>query len=471
MTDDLRWAVRYAFLEDLWRDDHRVIVDAGLEAVLRQRSSAPAEREPLDELVDALVPRASTKARTWMAVTDEAVARELAQTRPGTGFLPRGSFADVVAHRDWAVALVELSALDDQAPGGARLRQQLAQRAAEGRTVVVSVRAQPEAEGEAEAEAGSDAGFAALSDLLDDVLGGGRIFGVYRPPMAALVDFGGSGDQTGDQTAAEEADDEVPLSFDNTLGTQAPQFVEYVAVVGEDPAVSEGVTLVELPPHASPTESGGDDALRAQLLQARRQAELAAIDRQALLEKVDELESARQQLEQQTGELRDELARAVVEREPGSAREQLQASQADNQALRWKVGQLERELAQVRARPVEALEAQVAALRAELSARTPDPGVVDDNAVAPKPTATGAPADSAQVERRFVAADLSPGLSPDVDERLEALEDEVLDAAERRRFGAALADLDRLIGQVERGGIGVLPLRQALVSLRRRLQV
>jgi len=72
-----------------------------------------------------------SKARTWMAVADEAVARELAQTRPGTGFLPRGSFADVVAHRDWAVALVELSALHDDAPGGTRLREVLAERADE----------------------------------------------------------------------------------------------------------------------------------------------------------------------------------------------------------------------------------------------------------------------------------------------------------------------------------------------------
>lgn len=60
--------------------------------------------------------------------------------------------------------------------------------------------------------------------------------------------------------------------------------------------------------------------------------------------------------------------------------------------------------------------------------------------------------------------------APDGDERLDGLELHSIDAAERLRFGAALADLDRLIAQVERGGIGVLPLRQALVSIRNRLR-
>src|SRR5690606_22348324 len=94
MTDDLRWAVRYAFLEDLWRDRPRVVVDAGLEAALRERPRARRDGDRLDALLDALVPR-SPQARTWVAVTDESVGRELAQTRPGTGFLPRSSFADV----------------------------------------------------------------------------------------------------------------------------------------------------------------------------------------------------------------------------------------------------------------------------------------------------------------------------------------------------------------------------------------
>lgn len=504
MTDDLRWAVRYAFLEDLWRDRPRVVVDAGLEAALREGSRGRGGEGPLDELVDALVPRVS-KARTWMAVADEAVARELAQTRPGTGFLPRGSFADVVAHRDWAVALVELSALHDDAPGGKRLREVLAERAQEGRTVIVSARSAPGEEDE-------DAGFAALSQLLDDELGGGRIFGVYRPPMAAVIDFGGDedeedeareGDDDADDEAADDDDGDVPLSFDNTLGSQSPAFVEYVAVAGRVPVLPVGMTLVELPAGAPSAEQSSDGALRAQLVQAQRQAELAAIDRQTLLEKVDALESAQARLEQQAAELRDHLARAVTEEAPQAAEaaQRLQAALADNQALRWKSQQLERELEAAKARPVEALEAEVAALRAELAARVDeaddDDGDGDragdgestdvsagDGAVEGEGTDANADGDggvdayAGEDDEESEGEDVGDGAyaEPDTGERagergeLLMLGSEAEDAALRIRYRSAFVELDRLIHRVERGGIGALQLRQALVSVRRRLR-
>ena len=53
-------------------------VRTGLEAALRAGDRPGGE--PVDELVDALVPRVP-KARTWVAVADESVARQLAQTR------------------------------------------------------------------------------------------------------------------------------------------------------------------------------------------------------------------------------------------------------------------------------------------------------------------------------------------------------------------------------------------------------
>jgi hypothetical protein len=468
MTDDLRWAARYAFLDDLWRDRPRVVVDAGLEAALREGSRARGTGDgSLDALIDALVPRVS-KARTWMAVADEAVARELAQTRPGTGFLPRVSFADVVAHRDWAVALVELSALHDDAPGGPRLRQELTRRAREGRTVIVSARSAPGEEDE-------DAGFAALSELLEEELGGGRIYGVYRPPMAAVVDFGGDEDDEDDEHVeddeGDEQDEDVPLAFDNTLGSQAPAFVEYVAVAGRVHALPQGMTLVELPASAPTIEQSSDGALRAQLVQAQRQAELAAIDRQALLEKVDALESARARSEQQAAELRDHLARAVTEEPPqaSEAAQRLAAALADNQALRWKVQQLERELDAAKARPVEALEAEVAALRAELEAREEAEADLGEEAAAGDGGETIARDDEdegghdgdAYVEEHERAGER---------DELYVLASDAEDAALRLRYRSALVELDRLIHRVERGGIGTLPLRQALVSLRKRLR-
>jgi regulator of replication initiation timing len=492
MTDDLRWAVRYAFLEDLWRDRPRVVVDAGLEAALRERPRARgAEGGPLEALIDALVPRVS-KVRTWMAVADEAVARELAQIRPGAGFLPRSSFAEVVEHRDWEVALVELSALHDDAPGGTRLRQQLAERAQEGRTVIVSARSAPGQEDE-------DAGFAALSELLSDELGGGRIFGVYRPAIAAVIDFGededesdaaGAGDGAAGEGEAGGEDDEVPVSFDNTLGSQTPAFVEYVALAGRVAALPEGMTLVELPANAPSVEQSSDGALRAQLVQAQRQAELAVIDRQALLEKVDALESAQARLEQQVVELRDHLARAVSE-EPSptvEAVDRLQAALADNQALRWKLQQLERELETVKARPVEALEAEVAALRAELAIYGEGEGALgdgDDAGVDEAASEEGAGASEDLAADAGDTDDTGDDTGDDAGDDAEAgdpvalavgrgewmlADSEAEDAAQRIRYRSALVDLDRLIARVERGGIGVLPLRQALVSLRKRLR-
>lgn len=474
MTDDLRWAVRYAFLEDLWRDRPRVVVDAGLEAALREGPRGRGGEGPLDGLVDALVPRVS-KARTWMAVADEAVARELAQTRPGTGFLPRGSFADVVAHRDWAVALVELSALHDDAPGGTRLRQVLAQRAREGRTVIVSARSAPGQEDE-------DAGFAALAELVEDELGGGRIFGVYRPPMAAVIDFG-------DDDEERDEDEEVPLAFDNTLGSQAPAFVEYVAVAGGVPELPEGMTLVELPADAPSAEQSSDGALRAQLVQAQRQAELAAIDRQALLEKVDALESTQARLEQQATELRDHLARAVTEEAPQAAEaaQRLQAALAETQALRWKAQQLEREVEAVKARPVEELEAEVAALRAELAVRDEEAAAreeaaADEEAAAAIEEAAAADEDDVGADEDVLGEGLDDGGEEEAYEEprrpvrtgergeLLLLATEAEDAALRIRYRSALVDLDRLIDRVERGGIGAVQLRQALVGLRKRLR-
>ncbi len=447
MTDDRRWAARYAFLEDLWRDRARVIVDPSLESALRGKKPAAGAEDPapLDELLDALVPRAP-RARTWVAVEDEAVARELAQTRPGTGFLPRVSFADVVAHRDWTVALVDLGALSDAAPGGAKLRAQLGERAREGRTVIVSVRATPGADGE-------DAGFSALGELLDE-LDGGRLYGVYRPPVASVIDLGAA-----DEDDEDDEDDEVSLSFDNTLGSQTPAFVEYLAVAGGTPALPEGMTLVELPPDTTAAVHSGDDALRTQLVLAQRQADLAAIDRNALLEKVDELEAAREELEQQAAGLRDQITRTVTEQPPEAAaqHEQLQATLADNQALRWKVGQLEREVAELRARPVEALEAEVAELRARLQAAPAEDE--DEEALAEDELAFGLSLGSDEDDE-----------DDDDDEVIVLISEEADDLHARRRHGTLLVELERLIARVERGGIGALPLRQVLVSLRRRLR-
>jgi hypothetical protein len=172
---------------------------------------------------------------------------------------------------------------------------------------------------------------------------------------------------------------------------------------------------------------------------------------------------------------------------------------------------------------VETLEAEVASLRAELTAlrgevqgrEETDAGVGDETSVgvegsgegegasegASEDASTDAYASESESESESDGdeagetgvdaddgADAYAGEVEDAGEGAEAPgEDEVAaragergellmlaseaeDAALRIRYRGALVEIDRLIHRLERGGIGTLQLRQALVLVRRRLQ-
>src|SRR5688572_1655795 len=118
MHEDLRSAARFAFLEELWRDRARVVLDPGLEAWLAAGAADDEEVEDdaLADLVDRLVPARAGEPRSFMAARSPATARELARTRPATGFVAVDGLAEVLAHREWGFALVDVEgfAFDDE---------------------------------------------------------------------------------------------------------------------------------------------------------------------------------------------------------------------------------------------------------------------------------------------------------------------------------------------------------------------
>jgi chromosome segregation ATPase len=171
---------------------------------------------------------------------------------------------------------------------------------------------------------------------------------------------------------------------------------------------------------AEPTaeEPASQAAVDAQLTQAQRQADLAAIERQRLLEQLEEAHERIAAL----AEEREQWLEGT--RPPDEPADRLDAALAREQALRWRVQQIAGELEQVRARPVDELEARLAQLEARGS--------------------TGARAAGRE------GADRSARSPQDGRPRLRP-------------------ELDRLLRRIERGGLPSAELHRELVRLRRRL--
>ncbi|MFO0636118.1 MAG: hypothetical protein U0168_25055 [Nannocystaceae bacterium] len=92
-------------------------------------------------------------------------------------------------------------------------------------------------------------------------------------------------------------------------------------------------------------------ALRRQLHETRRLADLSALERQRLVERVDGLEG-------DNATLREALASCASSSRgrsiPGSRPSGFDAALSREQSLRWRVAALEREIAELRVRPVDA---------------------------------------------------------------------------------------------------------------------
>lgn len=268
---------------------------------------------------------------------------------------------------------------------------------------------------------------------------------------ADVEDEGEEGEEGEEGDEGEDGDDgeDVPLSFDNTLGAVEPTIVEYVVVAGAgiDDAVADGMTLIELPELAAAigiglSAEGAPAPLRAQLAESRRQVDLSAIERQRLVERLDNLESANTELRTEAADLRDRLARALTETAPAQGQERLDMAQAELQSLRWQLTQTQRSLDAARARPVEELEAEVAMLSARLSNDEAPPSGRSNGQAGPpvssSPTGLSSPAPI----------------------------DRPADGSKAGGTRVLLARVDAMVQRVERSDISALELRKRLVELR-----
>jgi hypothetical protein len=277
-------------------------------------------------------------------------------------------------------------------------------------------------------------------------------------------------DEDQDEDGFDDGDD-VSVDYDNSLGDEEPRVIAWVAVHSRR-ELTDGMTVIELPSSPAPGPGPRDSALRAQLAQVQRQADLTAIERQRLAEQLDEAEERiaslveeREQLiedeldaDASGGEVID-LVAPVADPSPvgvhsggrsgdqGTAESaaRLDAALVREQVLRWELNQVKAELEQVRSRPVDELEAELARLRAQLAARAPDRSGQNGSPAAPRREAS----DEASAETVFVFTETTPPI--------------LAMAAESPRLRG---ELDRLLRRIERGGMPTLELHRALKRLR-----
>ena len=458
----LRWAARYAFSEDLWRSRARVVLDPALEDALLSGMPVGEDAEPLRELVDALLPaRPGDDASVWVGVSDDSVAARLSRLRPGTTFVATSRLAEVLDQEAWEVALVDL----DAAPRpGTHTNEALDAIAGLGLSPSV---ARSIVLWGASGDAGL--GYESLAEAMLEQLGARgctqRIYGLYRPPMAAVVDFGESLEVDGAEADLEitlnvrpselrddDEEQDVPLYFDNSLGAQEPPIDELIGVCSAS-ALPDGLGLIELPPAASGQPSG----LRAQLHSAQQRAQRSEVEQQRLLDRLDALQ-------RENRELREAVEAGPDPFDALARDEALEASMAREQALKWKVTGLEHQLSQAVARPVEDLEADIARLSMlPLPSQAPISGDFE---------AAISAAESAS------AVNPEPGPRPEVSEAVsEAVSEEartgpvvLMVQQNETRDRVLAAQINGLVQRLERGGIGVLALRRALSAVARRLR-
>ncbi len=388
-----RWAARYGFLRELWAGRCRVLADPALEAALRGAKALPA---PLAALLAELL---QTAGPAYLLAHEAKPSGGRGQKGPKLAAYDE--LEEVLASAPWDVAIVDLARnfvdaatlsrfaaraqtrLENRLDTKAfRALTALAEGAADGRIVVVS----------APGEAAGGLELAQFQDLVTQHFPRARIYALATGRAATVIDCG---EVTSDAEEDEEEDDRgpVPLAFDNSLADE-PRFEGYVAVVGAR-EVPRGITLVELPaaPAAAAAPAKPEKArpepprhdelegLRGQLAQTRRQLELASIARQSLVEQLDAAQGRIDALEDQLAgraQAPDEpIEEAPVEDEPPApARPDVVA--ASLQSLRFELEQAHGELRRLTARPVEALERELAEATARLAAARGCLAALDD---------------------------------------------------------------------------------------------
>lgn len=469
MGDERRWAARYQFLDELWRGRDRIVCDRELEAALHGGVEGQ-----LGELLAALLPGASSRGestgeRAWMALHNGRRAVSFARERSGTVFASVEEAAEIAGDEAWQVALVHLSS-----PSGSVTRAELLGAGLEAFLEVLGERLEDDPERSVvlslPCTTDEDACYELLAELVEQLFGDGRIYGLTQPGMVAFYDFGPVLEADESSESSGEADIEV----DNSLGSESPRFEAFLAVVGAS-VPGEGVTFIELPaPQARAADAGrpaptGDDELAAlrsslgvQLAEAQRRGDLHAIERQSLLEKLEQAEDRIATLEDQLSEAaeRDESPKPAGGEAAGPGGPRVDELLAREQTLRWELERMRGEIERLEARPVEELEAEVASLRAEL--------------------------EQTQRELESAEAELDEDQDRDQDDHEDEIDEQALaqlaqlleDAeaidestpAQVREWRRARSKLDHLLRKLERGGrLSALELHRELLQLKNSL--
>jgi hypothetical protein len=479
MADEIAWAARYQFLEELWRGQDRIIFDPALEELLRVGGGGVGHgsHAALAELTDGLIPRDVGDEDVWVVLGNPRRGGEYSRLRAGTTFVGLDEGASLVSDEDWQVAIVDLGGMLAEPAAGrsvpdedlaieARLDPRLsafvevlAEAAAEGKTVVFSVAAE---------DAGG-LGYDAFVDLLVGIVPDAMLFGLGDATAALVFDFGGvsededaaDDDEDDDEdeegaeydAALDEAEDEwtsevvedeadsledgedVPIDYDNTLGDPEPTIHTWIAI-SSPRVVSGGMTVIELPRAQRGGPQPEASGMRAQLTEVQHQADLAAIERQRVMEQLEEAEDRIAELSDERERLLDGAAEVSVLGDGGGRLDEVLARE---QAARWELNQVRAQLEHERARPVDELEAEVARLEVALENRPVPARAAQPSSAAAVVVETTGPAP---------ATESAPGL--------------------RNGEGARLrGEVDRLLRRIERGGMPTLELHRELKRLRR----
>lgn len=483
MGDDRRWAARYQFLDALWRGRDRIVCDSELEAALHSGVEGP-----LGELLAGLLPGGApgreSGERVWVALHNDRRAASFARERGGTVFVALDEAAEIAGDEPWQVALVHLSVglISGELESFLEI---LGERIEDDpdRSVVLSLPCTTD----------EDACYEQLAELVEQRFGDGRIYGLTRPSMAAFYDFGPVLETQGDEGESDDSP-EAGIEVDNSLGSETPRFDVFIAVIGAK-LPGEGVTFVELPVAESRSvEAGrpaGDDqlaalhsSLSAQLAEAQRRGDLHAIERQSLLEKLEQAEDEIARLQDQLPEGSERDAAHERGAEPPAGGPRLDELLAREQTLRWELERMRGEIERLEARPVEALEAEIASLRAELEltqreleladALLLDEGEVDDD---PQDDAKGFELGDEALAKlvKMLEGNFEDFEDEDEDEdELEGTREGGREGghgepspARAREWRRARAKLEHLLRKLERGGrLSALELHRELLHLK-----
>lgn len=398
MVVDPMWAGQYLLLDELWRGRERIVFDPQLNQLILAPGGdelAYDKEGRVHRLLESLL--AQDSAGVWLLFENlHRVAKAgVDPTLFGARALHDGPL--LALRRHWEVAMVDVTRLVDAMsqrpsplsgdasplPPEASLVDALLSSLEEDRSLVLWTRADAK-------EPRDSARLSCLFRLLASTRPGAlqnepQLVGLSRANVLQAFPLG-----------SVPGADEQGVDVDNRLGTDYPDFRYYMAVLG--PRIPGGVTLLELPsveqgPVSSnrPAARRGSDrrSLRDRLDYVEQELEASERSRLELLRDLDHATAQVTELEDELDDLREapglisgeEASGEVVSGEASSGPRGVQAqapagsSAGDNDEVQeqalllqasWEIEQLRSALKELRARPVEAIEAENARLRAAL---------------------------------------------------------------------------------------------------------